>query len=147
MRLCLDTDQTTPTFFSFVLTDEFNDRLYCASLLIYEPLPPNLRPQLESTYYIEGLNILCPKALCIISKHSFVGQYKEILKQLYRLHISQSHVPIERYICNFTDEIPLPIKGKNATEYELGSSVITFTRPLNQISPYANVCSLHNPIE
>lgn len=139
MRLCLDSEQTTPTFFSFILTDEKINRLYCACLVIYEPLTPALRPQLEESYYLEGLNILCPKALCIVSKHSFTGQFKEILRQLYRLHISQCQIPLERYICNFTDEIPLPAKGKNAVEYELGTSTIAFARPLNQVPPYADV--------
>jgi hypothetical protein len=68
-----------------------------------------------------------------------MGQFKEILKQLYRLHISQCYVPIERYICNFIDEIPLPVKGMNAVEYELGTSTIVFSRSLSQIQPYANV--------
>lgn len=39
--------------------------------------------------------------------HSF----REILKQLYRIHLSSSSIPIERYIVNIMDEIPVPDKG------------------------------------
>jgi len=102
-------------------------------------LPTNLRQKLDATYYLEHANILAPKALCIISQHSFITQYKEILKQLYRLHFSQSHLPLERYICNFTDEIPVPIKGQNLVQYEIASNIISFFRPLDQIPPYASV--------
>lgn len=110
---------------------------------MFEPLLPHLRPKLESNYYLQGVNILAPKSLCIISKFSFIPQFKEILRQLYRIHISKSHIPIERYICNFTDEILIPIKGKNAIQYDIGSSSVIFSRPLNQIPPYADVLLLY----
>jgi len=91
----LESDQTTPTFFSFVLTNEEGNRLYGATLTIYEPLQETLRSRLEATFYLDQSNLLVPKALCIVSHHSFVYQFKDILRQLYRLHLSQSHIPIE----------------------------------------------------
>lgn len=69
-----------------------------------------------------------------------------MLKQLYRLHLSHSSVPIERYVCNFTDEILTPIKGKTLVQYEMGNTVISFYRPLDQIPPYASVCLIDNNI-
>jgi len=121
------------------LTDERGDREYGACLIIYEPLPTELKKKLRPSYYIEKYSIFTPKALCIISKYSFINQYKEILKQLYRLSLSQCTIPIERYICNFIDEIPIPIKGKTLVQYEIGSSFVSFYRPLDQIPPYASV--------
>lgn len=93
--MCLEAEQNTPTFFSFILTNEEGKRLYGSCLIIYEPLQEHLRAKLASTYYIEHASVLAPKALCIISQYPFIDQYKEILKQLYRLHLSQSHLPIE----------------------------------------------------
>lgn len=135
----MDSEQATPTFFSFILTNEQGNRVYGACLTMYEPLPKHLKEKLEPSYNIKEANILGPKALCIISCYSFISQYKEILKQLYRLHLSHSAIPIERYICNFTDEIPTPAKGRDLVQYEMGSSLISFCRPLDQIPPYASV--------
>jgi hypothetical protein len=129
------------------LTDECGNREYGACLIIYEALPAELRKKLRPSYYIEKYSIFTPKALCIISKYSFINQYKEILKQLYRLHLSQCTIPIERYVCNFTDEIPIPIKGKTLVQYEIGSSLISFSRPLDQIPPYASVILMIKRIE
>ena len=139
MKLCFDDDRTTPTFFSFVLTNGEGTRAYGSCLTIYEPLKPDLHKKLENFYTINGVNVYAPRALCIISTYSFITQYKEILKQLYRLHLSHSSIPIERYICNFTDEIPIPIKGRTQVQYEMGSSLISFSRPLDQIPPYSSV--------
>jgi hypothetical protein len=137
--LCLDADKTIPTFFSFVITDDRGTKSYGACLIIYEPLPLLLRNKLKPLYYLNNIDIFAPKALCIISSYSFISQYKEILKQLYRLHLSQCALPIERYICNFTDEIPIPAKGTVLVQFEMGTTVISFARPLDQIQPYATV--------
>lgn len=110
---------------------------------MYEPLPAILRNKLKPSFYIENIEIFAPKALCIISSYSFISQYKEILKQLYRLHLSQCPIPIERYICNFVDEIPIPVKGTTLVQYEIGTTLISFSRPLDQLQPYASV-HLHN---
>lgn len=98
-----------------------------------------MRKKLKPAYYIDKLSILAPKALCIVSKYSFIDQYREILKQLYRLHLSHCTMPIERYVCNFTDEIPIPAKGETLVQYEIGTSLVSFYRPLDQIPPYASV--------
>lgn len=139
MKVCIDADQTTPTFFSFILTNELGTRDYGACLTIYETLSAEQRKKLETSYYIEKLKVFAPKSLCIISSYPFITQFKEILKQIYRLHLSQCPIPIERYICNFVDEIPIPVKGKTLVQYEIGTSSISFSRPLDQIPPYASV--------
>lgn len=129
----------TPTFFPFILTDDQGTRTYGACLTIYEPISTTFESKLKKLYYIEKLKIYSPKALCIISSYSFIDGYKEILKQLYRLHLSKNPIPIERYICNFTDEIPIPIKGNNFVQYEIGTTVVNLYRPIDQIPPYASV--------
>lgn len=54
------------------------------------------------------------KAICILSHYCFNQAFKDILKQLYRMQISNTalSIPIERYITNIIDEIPLPDQGK-----------------------------------
>jgi hypothetical protein len=47
--------------------------------------------------------------------------FKEILKQLYRIHLSTSSIPIERYIVNIMDEIPVPDKGNILVLHEIGN--------------------------
>jgi len=112
---------------------------------MYEPLPLVLRNKLKPLYCLDKIEVLAPKALCVVSTYSFISQYKEILKQLYRLHLSQCALPIERYICNFTDEIPIPVKGTTLVQFEMETTVVSFARPLDQIQPYATVYLHFNP--
>ena len=141
MRFCVNAEQATPTFFCFVVTNEQGVRHYGSCLIIYEEVSKELNQKLKSMFYVEKLTVYSPKALCIISNYSFITQFREILKQVYRLHLSKSTIPIERYICNLTDEIPIPIKGKTVIEYEIGAALVSFCRPLDQIQPYASVKS------
>lgn len=66
-------------------------------------------------------NIRTLKALCVLSHYSFNVQFKEILKQLYRVQISQtrSKIPLERHVINFMEEIPLPDEGRLLVQHEL----------------------------
>lgn len=41
-----------------------------------------------------------------------MNSFKEILKELYRIHLSNTPIPIERYIVNIMDEIPVPNKDE-----------------------------------
>lgn len=50
-----------------------------------------------------------------------MDSFKEILKQLYRIHLSKTPVPLERYIINIMDEIPVPDRGNIMVMHELGN--------------------------
>ena len=77
------------------------------------------------------------KALCIISHYSFTTAFKDILKQLYRMQISNTGLtlPMERFIINVIDEIPLPDEGKLQIQHEIGGELANFFRPVDQYPP------------
>lgn len=62
-------------------------------------------------YNVNVDNIYTQKAICILSHYAFMDSFKEILKQLYRIHLSHTQIPIERYIVNIMEEIPVPDKS------------------------------------
>ena len=128
----------TPKYFSFVQTNDKKVNKYAINLIFYE-LCPKETLDIFQRYSKENLKqIYIPKSLCLISLYSFFDSFKNLLTQLYRLHISQLSIPIERIICNFMDEIPLPDKGKIAVEYEIGGKIIQFYRPINEFEPYSS---------
>ena len=49
------------------------------------------------------------------------------------------HIPIERFVVNIMDEVPLPDLGNNMVAYE---ESINFYRPTDQYPPYADVSKL-----
>jgi len=107
-------------------------------------LSPELKHLLKQ-YYVQNVeSIYVQKAICILSHYSFMKSFKEILKQLYRIHLSTNPMPIERYICNFMEEIPIPDIGHVYIEYELGGQKIPFFRPIDQYAPYAGVTPFPN---
>ena len=131
-----------PTFFSFVLTDSTGVKLYGNALTFYEGLsysdlttifvnsnlgditPPasTIVPTLVPKWAInpKGVNqtdedfypCYTPKCIFTISHYPFFRCFNEFLTQIYRTSFSLCPVPLERYICNFVSEIPLPPCGK-----------------------------------
>ena len=92
---CTDPIKITPKFFTFVLTNEHGSRIYVACLIIYEKSNEQQFKPLTKYAYTSYKELYVPKALCLISRYSFINQYKEILKQLYRLSLSKLTIPIE----------------------------------------------------
>ena len=72
-----------------------------------------------------------PLCLCVISHWPFVPSFKAFLCGLYRLSLSPDlAIPVERYICNFIDEVPSPPAGRVDVTYYLGEqAAITFRCP------------------
>ena len=135
-------NQPKPTFFTFVLTLETGVRLYGSCLHIYD--------QIFNPKSYEGLQNLerhlpigsddplhIPKALIIFSHYPFFDVFRGFLLQLFRIsRTPSSPLPLERYIANFTREIPLPPRGK--VEIHFGFSdelpLIKIMRPpVNQL--------------
>jgi hypothetical protein len=68
-----------------------------------------------------------------------MDSFKEVLKQLYRIHLSHTPIPIERYIVNVMEEIPVPDKaGKYMIQHDIGDKQIPFLRQVDQYAPYAS---------
>lgn len=73
--------------------------------------------------------IFAPKCLCLLSKYPFVDASRAYLLQLYRLSCSPTHVPLERYICNFLLEVPCPVPGRVAIQYSMLDQIIHYPCP------------------
>ena len=130
-------EQTTPTSFSFIMTQQTGERLFGTCLIFHESPNEVIKEELRSMNFWETESVYVPKAICVVSRYSFSLQYKEILKQLYRLHLSLSPIPLERIITNFMEEIPIPSKGEVQVDYDLASMSVSFYRPLDQFPPFA----------
>ena len=70
-----------------------------------------------------------PKCLCLITRYPFMSQCRDILTSLYRLVLSPLDVPIERYICNLMNEVPMPPSGMAKILYSIADKELIFTRP------------------
>ena len=64
-----------------------------------------------------------PRCICLISNWTFVSSFKQFLCGLYRISLGKLTFPIERYICNFIDDIPAPPAGKVDVTYYLGEVI------------------------
>ena len=153
------------SFFSFVQTSDTGSQLIGSCLTFYEPLNENQRKCLDlmidkssemdiSSSALTKMKFYLPRCLCLISQWPFVSSYKKFLCHIYRLSLTPCYIPLERYICNFLDDIPLPPSGKMEVSYFIGTEVVHFTRPpcnepqvwsMNMaLQPLFECLSLHN---
>lgn len=119
-----------PSFFTFVLTNSYGERLYGGVLRIYDDnreivstfreilkksklpedkFPPWLQerssqgtkqPLGESTSF--GTEIMfMPKCLIVMSHYPFFDLWRKFLLQIYRIALTEAPLPIERFIANF----------------------------------------------
>lgn len=76
------------------------------------------------------------KAICILSHFSFSESFKQVLKKIYQIHLSQNmKIPIERFIMNVIDEVPLPDKGNIMIQHDMEETILFF-RPVDQYPPF-----------
>ncbi len=84
-----------------------------------------MKNQLKLRGHVYNVNIdgiYSQKAICILSHYAFMDSFKEILKQLYRIHLSHTPIPLERFIVNIMEEIPVPDKaGQLRVLHEIGN--------------------------
>jgi hypothetical protein len=78
------------------------------------------------------------RVLCILSHWPFYEGFKLFLNQLYRIAVSRSDIPIERYIGNFFHEIPVP-RPMQTVKYTIGHATLTFSRPPSMGLPLKDV--------
>eukprot|EP00828_Plagiopyla_frontata_P011958 TRINITY_DN16699_c0_g1_i1.p3 TRINITY_DN16699_c0_g1~~TRINITY_DN16699_c0_g1_i1.p3 ORF type:complete len:205 (-),score=16.88 TRINITY_DN16699_c0_g1_i1:567-1181(-) len=136
----LSEEMIQPQNFSFIQTNGDGDRMYAACLIFSEPISVDL-------YSIIGLNqsqirhlqkqnkvYYQQKAICLISNYFYIEQFQQILSELYRISLSQSILPIERYVCNIVNEIYYPTLtdiGKIGIQFSIGSGQIFFKESQN----------------
>lgn len=105
------------------------------SCLVFDEEPSRaFKEKLKYSYYLKPAGVRVLKCICLLSHHSFGHEFKEILKLLYRKHLSSSRLPLplERYIFNLIEEIPLPDEaGKILVQHELGGHTVSFFRPVD----------------
>ena len=130
----LSGSEKDPHYFTFVMVTATGLKLYGATLHVYELLEADelaalLGLSVRSPVFPKWPLVFAPKALTIVSKYAFFNLFREYLEQLYRISLSSSPLPIERYIVNFVSEIPLPPRGRVEVHYTLPDRVICVTRP------------------
>lgn len=112
----LSTYKVAPTISTVVLTSSSGNRIYGSVLTMYEEVP---LADLCSAFWKgecslprwleEPQPFYLPKCLVVISHHAFFHVQTTFLSQLYRIAMSgRSPLPLERYIANFVNDIPLP---------------------------------------
>lgn len=79
------------------------------------------------------------KSFCIISDYPLFKTFKQFLMELYRLTLVPNTIPIERFIGNFIQEIPLPPQGRVSVQYTIGQQIINIQRPAINELPTADV--------
>lgn len=144
-----------PKLFSFVLTEETGTRVYGVALHVYDSSMPidafadsignELEGGEELPPWLSGGDgsvdcVYFPKCLVILSHHPFHDLFRTLLKHVYLISLSESPLPLERYIQNIISECPLPPQGKIAVRYHLtGDSSLTISRPPPNQLPMARM--------
>lgn len=118
-----------PKFHSFVLTSEEGSRMLGCCLIFYEPLSMAQRYALGNAELATKPKLYMPRCICLISLWPFVASFKKFLCGLYQLSCSPCKIPIERYICNFIDDVPAPPAGRVDVTYYMGEKAISFRCP------------------
>ncbi len=130
-----------PTFHSFVHTSENGNRILGCCLTFYERISSSQVSELKnymhtmeySKSHIDALDtktLYMPRCICLISHWPFASSFKQVLAGLYKIVRSPSSgIPIERYICNFIDDVPSPPAGRVDITYYLNDQAISFRCP------------------
>ncbi|CAJ1940240.1 unnamed protein product [Cylindrotheca closterium] len=146
--------QRTPSFFTFVLTTGEGDRLYGGCLQIYDEMKgiEKVRNGIIGSGYEGKLPhfleensddapdfLFFSKSLVLLSHYPFFDLFRSSLKQLNMLTLLQSPMPIERYIVNLCQEVPLPPQGKIKVQFCLTpGKIIPIERPPCNKLPLVN---------
>ena len=91
--------------------------------------PFNSTSPFNSTTSLRARKIYAPKCLVTLSLHPFLSQCRSFLTEMYRLSLVPSGVPLEHYIANFINEVPLPPYGELKVQYSISNKLIYFFRP------------------
>jgi len=129
--LKLSLGEKLPTFFTFVQTGMDGARMYGYVCTLYEPLRISqikaiellLGRSLESPESEKGQTYYAPKSLCLLSVWPFFNEFRQWFQHLYAISLAATSIPIERYICNFLEEVPCPPAGEVEVRYSIGPNL------------------------
>ncbi|KAI9980128.1 hypothetical protein PInf_026795 [Phytophthora infestans] len=82
--------------------------------------------------------VFCPKGIVVTSLYPYFSAFRQFLQQIYRVTLSESPMPIERYIANFLVEIPLPPPGQIQVQLTLPDRNLVISRPPKNDLPLAD---------
>jgi hypothetical protein len=135
-KMTIYNEMRIPYFHPFVHTSADGQRMLGCCLTFYEPLT---LLQLESLQKYDIISFdgdkdnkdkyFLPKCICVISHWSYATSFKKFLCRLYQRTLTPNPVPIERFVCNFVDDVPAPLVGKVDVTYYIGEDTITFRCP------------------
>lgn len=144
--MLLKPEDQLPNFMTFVLTQATGSEVYGAALIFYEQMP--IDPQQQQTTVGGAMAIngtseqlqptYCPRCLCLLSHYPFYELFKTFLNQLYRIAVSPSNMPIERFIGHFFHEIPVPRLYVPNVRYTIGHAKVHLALPPSAGLPYKN---------
>eukprot|EP00762_Andalucia_godoyi_P002307 ANDGO_07626.mRNA.1 DENN domain and WD repeat-containing protein SCD1 len=83
--------------------------------------------------------LFVPKTICILSHWPLYATFRSFLVELYRLSISPCPLPLERIVCNFCEEVPVPPMGKIAVQYTIGHLHLSIARPPRNDFPLSEI--------
>lgn len=86
-------DSPNPKAFSFILTQADGARIYGTSLCFYEPI--EMEHYKNIGHIDSSTKVIGQKAICLVSHFPYMNEFKRILRQLYRISLSNSELPIE----------------------------------------------------
>ena len=154
--MILSGEMAMPSFMTFVITQADGSEMYGAALIFYELITdladvPALYPGLTKS--ANGLlspprakagddtpqQVWCPKCLCLLSHHPHYDVFKSFLNQLYRIAVSPSSLPIERYIANFFYDVPVPTPLFPVVRFQMGHEKLTLRQRLTLGLPHQHV--------
>ena len=154
--MILSAEMSMPSFMTFVITQADGSEMYGAALIFYELVTdltdiPALYP-LPGSKSSNGLlspprprgageeqQVWCPKCLCLLSHHPYYDVYKTFLNQLYRIAVSPSSLPIERYIANFFYDVPVPTLLYPIVRFTMGHEKLSIRLQLKLGLPHQHV--------
>ena len=152
--MILSADMSMPSFMTFVITQADGSEMYGAALIFYERITditdvPALYPMSKtganglpspSRARSEGeQQVWCPKCLCLLSHHPYYDVYKVFLNQLYRIAVSPSSLPIERYIANFFYDVPVPSPLYPIVRFAMGHEKLSIRQQQRLGLPHQHV--------
>lgn len=71
--------------------------------------------------------------------------FKSVLCRLFQIHLSSNNVtPLERFIQNIMDEVPLPDQNNRLVQYEIQGEKIPFFRPIDMYPPFVTKNMIEN---
>jgi len=104
-------------------------------LALHEENSSSLHRTAGSSSYSARHTLLLPKALVLVSHYPFFDLFRSFISHLYRVSLSNSPLPIERYIANFVREVPLPPRGQIEVRVNLPDKVLVAQRSAKNALP------------